>query len=62
MVAANSFPGARADANDGLQSICRRCARLFVEVLGKEAANQGGHADPDSARLVHQPAVLGAFE
>ena len=62
MVAANSFPGARADADDGLQSVPGRHTRLFVEVLGKEAANQGGHADPGSARLVHQPAVLGAFE
>ena len=64
MVAANSFPGARADADadDGLPSISIRRARLFIEVLGKEAANQGGHADPGSARLVRQPAVLGAFK
>lgn len=62
MVAANSFPGARADADDGLQSVPGRRARLFAEVLGKEAANQGGHADPGSPRLVRQPAVLGAFE
>ena len=62
MVAANSFPGARADADDGLQSISRRRTRLFVEVLGKEAANQGGHADPGSACLVRQPPVLDTFE
>lgn len=62
MVAANGFPGAPADADDGLQSILGRRTRLFVEVLGKEAANQGGHADSGFARLIHQTAVLGAFE
>lgn len=62
MVAADSFPGAPADADDGLQSIPGRRTRLFVEVFGKEAANQGGHADSGSARLIRQTAVLGAFE
>ena len=62
MVAANGFPGAPADADDGLQSVPGRRTRLFVEVLGKEAANQGGHADPGSARLIRQTAVLGTFE
>lgn len=62
MVAANGFPGAPADADDGLQSIPGRRPRLFVEVFGKEAANQGGPADSGSARLIRQTAVLGTFE
>lgn len=62
MVAADSVPGARADAYDGIQRIRGRHDRLFAEVFGEEPPNQGGSAHPGSARLVREAVVLAGFE